>query len=1141
MGSGQGGRWRPWRQARQTVTGSVVFGDVVQVADVGGDVTIVSRERPLYRVTAAEVAAVPLAPERARAQPSRLLAARHRIVPFTGRAAELGELAGWAGSAATVSARLLHGAGGQGKTRLAAEVAARCAAAGWTVWQVAHGVAPGEDRAGLTSGALLAVVDYADRWPMSALLTLLGQMRALHARTGARVRILMLARSAGYWWPSLAGRAENDHGIEAGAFVLDGPDAGRGDMFTAAAVRFGEVLGVAGDGWVAPDLSGPDFAPVLSVHMAALAAVDARLHRDEAPAGPRSIAEYLLAREQRHWRDMHEKAEDPIASPPMILHRATYTAALTGAVPRPVARRALIAAGLAADVTAADRVADDHRTCYPPADRRLVLEPPHPDRLGEDLIALSTPGHGLPTMLSYDDWPLSAPEALLGHEAEWTGAAVTTLIEAARRWPHLAGEVLCPLLRRDPELAILAGGNALTRLASIPGIDLDVLTAVESRLPAEPRADLDVAAAAISERLLRDRLRSGPGPATVAALHVDHAFRLARAGRWTEALTVGQTGVALLRRLAEEDPGAYLPALAVALNNTGTVLSELGRRREALALGEEAVAVGRGLAALDPDTHRPALAGNLADLAARLSALDRREECLAPAAEAVELLRALAVADPDRHQLALALNNFGAFLAEAGQRQRGLDLTEESAGLLWELADRDPDRYLPDLAMVVGNLGNRMLDTGRHAEALEPAIAAVGIHRSLAEMNPAVYRPRLASVLSNLAVKLAELGRWPEALPPSEESVALYRELVETNPDGYLPDLARVLSNHGLRLTELGRWPEALRPAEEAVARFRELGVDGARQENLGAALTNLSAVYTGLRRMAEALATTEEATALWRRMAVAHPEAHLPDVAISLRNRGVALANVGRRTEAVASAAEAVDLLRRLSEKEPAVHQPRLALAVGSLGRVLAETGRGREALPILAEAVTLHRRLAEGNPEVHRPELAGTLRHQGIQLSETGRPHEALACAEEAVDLHRRLAAAYPEKHLSGFGGALMHLMIVLCDLDRPAEARPVCREAIAVFRRVGRGDESALHGLGLASTMYAWICLETRRDLMGARAAAAESIRIHTPLAERDPGAFADRLAQAYVTYAGVLEASGSPDQAEEIRRRMLSGQP
>ncbi|MBO4161429.1 ATP-binding protein [Micromonospora sp. MMS20-R2-23] len=179
------------------MTGSVVFGDTVQITGVDGDVTV-SLDQPPYQVTTADDAPVPLSAARARAQPSRLLLARHQIVPFTGRERTLDRLAEWVGGDEPVAVLLVHGAGGQGKTRLAAHVSTSCAAAGWAVWQVTHTPTPVAgstpvSRVALPGGAVLAVVDYADRWPASALLALLTQLRDLHVRAGARAPRRLLA------------------------------------------------------------------------------------------------------------------------------------------------------------------------------------------------------------------------------------------------------------------------------------------------------------------------------------------------------------------------------------------------------------------------------------------------------------------------------------------------------------------------------------------------------------------------------------------------------------------------------------------------------------------------------------------------------------------------------------------------------------------------------------------------------------------------------------------------------------------------------------------------------------------------------------------------------------------------------------
>ena len=68
------------------------------------------------------------------------------------------------------------------------------------------------------------------------------------------------------------------------------------------------------------------------------------------------------------------------------------------------------------------------------------------------------------------------------------------------------------------------------------------------------------------------------------------------------------------------------------------MLSELGRREDALEATQEAVEVYRGLAAARPDAFLPDLAMSLNNLGNRLSELGRREDALEATQEALDLL-----------------------------------------------------------------------------------------------------------------------------------------------------------------------------------------------------------------------------------------------------------------------------------------------------------------------------------------------------------------------------------------------------------------------------------------------------------------------------------------------------------------------
>ncbi len=86
--------------------------------------------------------------------------------------------------------------------------------------------------------------------------------------------------------------------------------------------------------------------------------------------------------------------------------------------------------------------------------------------------------------------------------------------------------------------------------------------------------------------------------------------------------------------------------LAIALNNLGSCYSELGRREEALNAALEAAEIYRKLAEANPGAFLPDLAASLNNLGNRYSQLGRREEALNAALEAAEIYRKLAEANP---------------------------------------------------------------------------------------------------------------------------------------------------------------------------------------------------------------------------------------------------------------------------------------------------------------------------------------------------------------------------------------------------------------------------------------------------------------------------------------------------------------
>ena len=79
------------------------------------------------------------------------------------------------------------------------------------------------------------------------------------------------------------------------------------------------------------------------------------------------------------------------------------------------------------------------------------------------------------------------------------------------------------------------------------------------------------------------------------------------------------------------------------------------------------------------------------------------------------------------------------------------------------LAEKNPDAYLPDLATSCNNLATLFYNTGSFKEAEELYQEALKIRRNLAEENPEVYLPELQLVCDNLTALLEKTGRREEA------------------------------------------------------------------------------------------------------------------------------------------------------------------------------------------------------------------------------------------------------------------------------------------------------------------------------------------------------------------------------------------
>jgi tetratricopeptide (TPR) repeat protein len=265
------------------------------------------------------------------------------------------------------------------------------------------------------------------------------------------------------------------------------------------------------------------------------------------------------------------------------MNHTVVAAVLTGAVEARAAPAAIDRLRL----PETDQTLADHAVCYPVSVPGTVLEPMYPDRLAEDFLALTFPGHDA-------DYPAQAfasstSTALLdGTDLPWTTRAITFLAAATDRWPHVGTTHLYPLIQARPQLLIDAGSVAMSALAGIEDMDMAVLAAVEPLLPEQGHADLDVGIAAVAARLTRHQLDTTTDPAVRSNLHARLATRLARVGRTEEAVAEYDEAIVDLRPLAGAGLLRHQFDLIQVLLNLGGDLATLKRWDRALAIAQEA-------------------------------------------------------------------------------------------------------------------------------------------------------------------------------------------------------------------------------------------------------------------------------------------------------------------------------------------------------------------------------------------------------------------------------------------------------------------------------------------------------------------------------------------------------------------------
>lgn len=736
---------------------------------------------------------------RSDAPPSALLRAQAAATEIFGRDEELIRLDAWMGRDEYLLTRLVVGYGGVGKTRLALELCSRATANGWVAGFLAPDATLGEEiyKGGMPT---LIVLDYAE-----TRLQLIRQLIArLRKTSGAKMRILLLARSAGDWWTSLSLESP-----EFEALLTTSPPLilrPFGDdfeiverIYKAAREAFCNHLGASEIDVRRRHQFVRDVTPLELQTLALIDVLEVRNRLD--PEQEQSPTERLLNHERRYLKaavsaecidDIEIATMDQILAAMALVGAATEKAALADL------RR--LDLSLSDDVQ--KKVVRLLRRLYP--GQGCYLSGIKPDLIAEDLVSQVVAGSGcVSENLGFPS------EMLRGVPSEQLEPALTVLSRSAGR-PHVREALFGLLHGLSEDFAIAAVHvapqleepsalvEALRRGIRSSRLGRHALERLLAQIPEETVSLANVAADVCTALISLTPVVAGDCQSKVeAARFLSNASnRMSDVGRTAEAVSTARAAVDLLRTVSQDD-SAVIP-LGATLSNLSNRLWEVGDTESSLGMALEAVALldGQGGESPDPVRLRKLSAGANNNLAFRWADLGNFEVSLPLAREAVTLFFDL----HDTHDFfvrsgtASALNNLACIYNGLGLFDQAVKVADDAVGRRRNQVIENRDRFLPFLARALTNASIAHLGIEQGLGGLELGEKALDLQIMLSEQRP-VFAWELGTSGLNLAAIHISRGKNNDALAV----VDLVLDKAYRHPGLRLPDTRVTHMLQGLR------------------------------------------------------------------------------------------------------------------------------------------------------------------------------------------------------------------------------------------------------------------------------------------------------------------------------------------------------
>ena len=538
--------------------------------------------------------------------PLRLLRAEYGLVPFQ-RRDELTVLRDWCQQVAAgdrTGLAVVTGVGGSGKTRLALHLAQLLRAEGWYAGVLPRGSSGVGWLAGVVS-PVLVVLDYADGRTDDAKALL----KALRSHCGPPAVVLCTARSLeGEWLAEIVASLDDDrHAYRREDVTLPDTHPDALDVYHRTVAK---MAGAAATVEAPHPPRGIRWTTLDFVLLGWVAAQGATA----LPASRRDLYDHALVHEEQYWSTVYSDKVKERQPSRARLRKAAVCLSLVAPVEREADGVLRAVPDLAEDARERHDVRDTLVSCFrSEAGEGLALRP---DPVGDHLLLRE----------------LAQEPGLLQRALREAGEgkleqALVTLTRAGQTDAEASTRLIMGLLQHDPSrwmaalsVATAQGGAALAaleRLAARKEMPLP-LDELSEAVPFSSLALYDLGLT-VDQRRLDAARAAGATREVLANLLMAVSERAGNAGDRAAALAAITEAVDHYRALAQANPAAFLPDLAMSLNNLSNQQSATGDRAAALAAITEAVDHYRALAQANPAAFLPNLATSLNNLSDRLS------------------------------------------------------------------------------------------------------------------------------------------------------------------------------------------------------------------------------------------------------------------------------------------------------------------------------------------------------------------------------------------------------------------------------------------------------------------------------------------------------------------------------------------